>query len=373
MSAASDFMTNAFRVKLTDIVDPSQKRARIRVNINGEEKEYIVTEGSRLYPGSSLTVKEINVIKDSRTSKITYEIIVRVPRDTTRITKSFFEKIAEGAADLLGLVSDDAETAVRDAAGVDQTGSAAASRGRMAAGETAAEIAAENEKCQTCGGSSIDLNTCDKNECMGLGPCYYTESTVGIPGQVPVAGEYGVRTYNDQCYSCAKAESCSNFNDNREMCIAPACTNRAGLNCEWDESENICRAKAAAQEASETPAATSAPAESTATGGEQISCASYGERRGLIGSCRQSCNPNEAEATGEELCTGTNTQCCILSVFDEAKVMSTFNEAARAEGTCASYGERRGLIGSCRQSCNPNEAEATGEELYRNKYAMLHT
>ena len=99
------------------------------------------------------------------------------------------------------------------------------------------------------------------------------------------------------------------------------------------------------------------------TNEEQIICTNYGERRGLIGSCRQSCNPNEAEATGEELCTGTNTQCCILSVFDEAKVMSTFNEAARAEGTCASYGERRGLIGSCRQSCNPNEAEATGEEL----------
>ncbi|MFH1065413.1 MAG: peptidoglycan DD-metalloendopeptidase family protein [Nanoarchaeota archaeon] len=162
MSAASDFMTNAFRVKLTDIVDPSQKRARIRVNVNGEEKEYIVTEGSKLYPGSSLTVKEINSIKDSRTSKITYEIVIRGPRDTTRISKTFFEKIAEGAADLLGLVSDDAEEAVRDAAGVDRTGSAAAT----AEGRTASEIAAAaeiastpipgDEKCTALGGTCAD-------------------------------------------------------------------------------------------------------------------------------------------------------------------------------------------------------------------------
>ena len=222
----------------------------------------------------------------------------------------------------MGLVSDDAETAVRDAAGVDQTGSAAASRGRMAAGETAAEIAAENEKCQTCGGSSIDLNTCDKNECMGLGPCYYTESTVGIPGQVPVAGEYGVRTYNDQCYSCAKAESCSNFNDNREMCIAPARTNRAGLNCEWDESENICRAKAAAQEASETPAATSAPAESTETeNSDAAKCANN------LGLCETQCSSSQTPMPSfNEDCIAGKKCCAPLQLIykRDAQIISGF-------------------------------------------------
>ncbi|MDD4877875.1 MAG: metallophosphoesterase family protein [Candidatus Nanoarchaeia archaeon] len=129
MSAASDFMTNAFRIKLTDIIDSSKKRARIRVNVNGEEKEYIVTEGSRLYPGSSLTVTEINVVREARTNRITYELVVKGPRDTSRVSKTFFERIAEGAAGILEIVSDSAAEDVRDAAGLTQEGTASAETG----------------------------------------------------------------------------------------------------------------------------------------------------------------------------------------------------------------------------------------------------
>ncbi len=52
-------ITNAFRVKLTDIINPSEKRAKIKVNINGKEQERIVKVGSKIYPGSRLTVKSI--------------------------------------------------------------------------------------------------------------------------------------------------------------------------------------------------------------------------------------------------------------------------------------------------------------------------
>lgn len=154
MSAASDFMTNAFRVKLTGITDPTQKQAIIRVSVNGEEKEYIVTEGSRLYPGSSLTVKEINVVRDPRTNKVTYELVVRGPRDTSTASKSFFDKVAEGAATILGFVSEEAEEAARSAASLDQEGTAAATTSNPTPSET---VAAESSEAATSQADSVNF------------------------------------------------------------------------------------------------------------------------------------------------------------------------------------------------------------------------
>lgn len=113
LSTATDLMTNAFRVKLSDIIEPSQHRARIRVNVNGEEREYVVTEGSKLYPGSELVVQEINTIRQGK--KITYELVIRGPRDQTKVSKSFIERAGETIASAVGLVSDSAAGAIRGA------------------------------------------------------------------------------------------------------------------------------------------------------------------------------------------------------------------------------------------------------------------
>lgn len=82
-------LTNAFRVKLVDIIDPTQKRARLRVNIAGQEQERIVTVGSQLYPSSELKVVAINAYKEAGATT-RYEVLIRGPRDSKTITKKFF-------------------------------------------------------------------------------------------------------------------------------------------------------------------------------------------------------------------------------------------------------------------------------------------
>ncbi|MBU2638276.1 MAG: metallophosphoesterase [Nanoarchaeota archaeon] len=160
MSAASDFMTNAFRVKLTDITDPSQKRAKIRVNINGEEREYIVTEGSRLYPGSSLIVKEINVVRRGPNGQlVTYEIVVKGPRDQSTASKSFVARAGEAIAGLVGYVSDDAAEAITEATRDEyQAGVSSATTALPGTGESGSFAGASSSVSGTLGASSSSVS-----------------------------------------------------------------------------------------------------------------------------------------------------------------------------------------------------------------------
>lgn len=156
LSEATDLMTNSFRIKLSDIIDPSQHRAKIRVNVNGEEREYVVTEGSKLYPGSELTVKEINAIRQGR--KVTYEIVIRGPRDQTKVSKSFIEKAGEAAASVAGVVSGSAAEAIRGVTqGQQQAGTAEAATAQ-ATGEDTSEFTQQQDICK---GKEIILREMD--------------------------------------------------------------------------------------------------------------------------------------------------------------------------------------------------------------------
>ncbi|MDI6737676.1 MAG: metallophosphoesterase [Nanoarchaeota archaeon] len=592
MSAASDFMTNAFRVKLIDIIDSAKKRARIRVNVNGEEKEYIVTEGSRLYPGSSLKVTQINVVKEPRTNKVTYEIVVKGPRDTATVSKTFFQKIAEGAADVLGYVSDSAAEDVRDAAGLTQEGSASAETGYLTPSETPITCAGgkgicQSESCEedkiqymvsacssmpggsgyccgtessaTAAGSSINfvvmsdmhtksgggasLRTSAARGAIAQNPDFVVftgDITSGNPGEtaagaramwnlfttetwekindagitmIPVLGNhdmYGegqneyVAYWNQHKPAVAINENGNyplyysfNYGSNYFIVLEAGKQQLGSAQMSWLADE-LGKAKAAGKRIivfGHLPLTRILPADSGQSGGEQIApnsqikslfkqnnvaayihghahvfyegttdginviaagpvgsdkrnlpgvgitrhmivdvnagagsivsrglvepdyssaifdesafaradiagfsvwaqgsaagtsgarvtaaptafsameqitCASYGARRGLIGNCRQTCNQNEAGVIyrDAELCTNANAQCCILSVFDKAKVASTFAEASREESEIIEQAEAAPAAKTAAPAISPG----AGEGICRNKVLLF--
>ncbi|MBU2590095.1 MAG: hypothetical protein KKB39_05025 [Nanoarchaeota archaeon] len=60
LSEMQGLATNAFRVKLVEIVNPTERRAKIKVTINGQTQIMIVKVGSKVYPGSRLTITAID-------------------------------------------------------------------------------------------------------------------------------------------------------------------------------------------------------------------------------------------------------------------------------------------------------------------------
>jgi hypothetical protein len=95
-----------FRLLLTDISDPSQSRATIRVNVGGKQFQQIVVPGSALYPGSSWVVEEVIpgrtvggaldykiIIQDRKGNKETINTVQQVVNgeDTKILNRKFYD------------------------------------------------------------------------------------------------------------------------------------------------------------------------------------------------------------------------------------------------------------------------------------------
>ena len=60
---ATDLLENSFRLQLNSLIDPGQKTASVKVDINGESTKRILSEGDPIYPGSSFRVIEGGIRK----------------------------------------------------------------------------------------------------------------------------------------------------------------------------------------------------------------------------------------------------------------------------------------------------------------------
>ncbi|RME54581.1 hypothetical protein D6777_03325 [Candidatus Woesearchaeota archaeon] len=89
---SSDLLQNTFRIKVLDIVDPYAKRVKVRLNVNGEQTEKILTEGSRLYPGSSYVVKKISYVEDQKTGKVRVDVSLVSSSSVEVASKTYYKQ-----------------------------------------------------------------------------------------------------------------------------------------------------------------------------------------------------------------------------------------------------------------------------------------
>lgn len=85
-------MQNAFRIKLADVVDPTDKRVKLKIDVDGNIRETILTEGSRLYPGSSWTIKRIDTFEDKKSSQVRADVTLTSSSKTEKASKVFYTK-----------------------------------------------------------------------------------------------------------------------------------------------------------------------------------------------------------------------------------------------------------------------------------------
>ncbi|RLC32849.1 hypothetical protein DRH14_05610, partial [Candidatus Shapirobacteria bacterium] len=77
LSEAGLLKENRFRIRLNDIVDSSVPKAEIEVTQRGITERRIVTEGMRIYPGSTFVVEKIYEPKKVGENKTEYSILIR--------------------------------------------------------------------------------------------------------------------------------------------------------------------------------------------------------------------------------------------------------------------------------------------------------
>jgi hypothetical protein len=97
-------LTNAkFRIAVTDIADPAEVRAVVRVNVQGKESQVVVTEGSPLYPGSSWTVTSISYGVGRAGPEYTLVITDSKGNRETLVTE-YTDELTDAESELLGKV-----------------------------------------------------------------------------------------------------------------------------------------------------------------------------------------------------------------------------------------------------------------------------
>jgi len=101
LSEMSGLATNAFRVKLVELVNPNEKRAKIKVIINNQEQERIVKVGSKVYPGSRLTISSISSSGTDNNIKQSVSI-----QDYTTATNAVLTKTSKAQANTDVVVKD---------------------------------------------------------------------------------------------------------------------------------------------------------------------------------------------------------------------------------------------------------------------------
>lgn len=89
LQETGELIQNAFRVKLVDIIDQTQERAKVTVEADGRLQEFVVAEGSRLFPGSEWTVNSIDVSETGEGTK--YELTISSANDR-RIISTVYPK-----------------------------------------------------------------------------------------------------------------------------------------------------------------------------------------------------------------------------------------------------------------------------------------
>ncbi|MFH1637167.1 MAG: metallophosphoesterase [Candidatus Woesearchaeota archaeon] len=88
LRTAEGMAQDSFRVKLVDVTDPTDRRARLKLSIDGTTQEVIVTEGSALYPGSMWRVESIKSITRPDESTVTYEVTLKSGSEIIRVEKT---------------------------------------------------------------------------------------------------------------------------------------------------------------------------------------------------------------------------------------------------------------------------------------------
>lgn len=89
LSEMEGMLTNAFRIKLVDIVNPLEKRARLMVDVGGRQQEAVVTAGSRIYPGSELVVKSITTEENKKEGTTRYIVEIGGRYGTKKVIREF--------------------------------------------------------------------------------------------------------------------------------------------------------------------------------------------------------------------------------------------------------------------------------------------
>jgi hypothetical protein len=90
-----------FRIQVTDIKDPAQERAVVRVNVGGKESQLVVTEGSALYPGSTWTVNSISYGVGRAGPEYTIQIRDAKGNKETIVTE-YIDDLSDAESELLG-------------------------------------------------------------------------------------------------------------------------------------------------------------------------------------------------------------------------------------------------------------------------------
>lgn len=84
LQESGDLIQNAFRIKLIDVIDQTEKRVKFTIESDGRLQEVVAAEGSRLFPGSEWTVSRIDVSETDEGTK--YEVTITAANDRKTIT-----------------------------------------------------------------------------------------------------------------------------------------------------------------------------------------------------------------------------------------------------------------------------------------------
>jgi len=81
---------NTFRVKLLEVVDPSQKRVKVQLNVDGTTTETLLKEGSTIYPGSTWKVQTISYIQNVKENKMDVSVKLVSSNSVQEAKKTYY-------------------------------------------------------------------------------------------------------------------------------------------------------------------------------------------------------------------------------------------------------------------------------------------